>query len=260
MNRFKTLSIFAFPIFAICLCVSFAQPAFGQSIDDLIKTGKLLVDDNFDRAKIGKKWTTNDGRAMRTSKIPESKFESQSQIKNNVLEIRRTQGSDHATSTKTNAEFKDAIFKFKFRLTDKNKFSLNFNDPKLKTVHAGHISKIEFGPQHILIQDQKLGTMKNEHRKVRLEGDSAAKKELNKKLAGFQKRVKTDIAAGQWHTAIVLVRGETYKIHVDNQLAAEFSSAGLGHATKQNMALAVPVSVDVDDLKIWSLPPEKNDK
>lgn len=231
------------------------QLCSAQQIDELVKTGKLIVDDNFDRQELGKKWSSNDARAQRTSKIPDSEFKPQSNIVTNVLEIRRTKGSDHGTSTKINAQFKDAVFKLKFRLTEKNKFSLNFNDPNLKTVHAGHISKIEISPSSVFIQDQKLGTMKKEHRDIRRGDDAAAKKELTRKMEKFQKRVQTKVAtAGQWHQLTVLVQGQTYKVHIDNQPVMEFTSPGLGHATKENMAFAVPKSVDIDDLKIWSLP------
>ena len=231
-----------------------------QQVDELVKTGKLIVDDNFDREQLGNNWKSNDARAQRTSKVPKSEFKPQSSIANNALEIRRTKGSDHAATAKINAQFKDVVFKFKFRLTDKNKFSLNFNDPNLKTVHAGHICKVEIGPNHVLIQDQKLGSMKKEHRDIRRGEDAAAKKKLNKKLAAFQKRVQTNVTAGQWHHLTVIVQGQTYKVHIDNQPVAEFASPGLGHATKENMAFSVPVSVDIDDLKIWSLPETKKPK
>ena len=256
MHQFINSIPFRIVGFSLSLLIVIVSPQFSdaQQVDELIKTGQSLVDDNFDREELGKKWKSNDARALRTSKIPEAEFKPQSIIKNNVLEIRRTKGSDHGTSTKTNAQFKDAVFTFKFRLTGKNKFSLNFNDPNLKSVHAGHISKVEIGPKHVLIQDQKLGVMNLENRKVRLEGDAAAKKELSKKLAAFQKRIATDVAAEKWHELTLVVQGNTYNVHIDKQPVGHFTSPGLGHATKENMAFAVPVAVDIDDLKIWSLP------
>lgn len=255
MQQLSVLKRLSFLLtFSLLIVGVLSQNSEAQSIEELVKSGQSLVNDNFDREELGKKWKGNDARALRTSKIPKAEFKPQSLIKNNVLEIRRTKGSDHGTSTKTNVQFKDAVFQLKFRLTRKNKFSLNFNDPNLKTVHAGHISKVEIGAKHVLVQDQKLGTMNLENRKVRLEGDAEAKKALTKKLAVYQKRTPTEVAAGKWHQLTVVVQGNTYKVHIDKQLVTEFTSPGLGHPTKENMAFAVPVAVDIDDLKIWSLP------
>lgn len=209
---------------------------------------KPIVHDDFNREEVGKAWNTNDGRAQRTSGIAEEKFVSQSQIKDNVLQIRRTKGSDHGASVKTAAEFTDAVITLRFRLEGENKFSVNMNDPELKTVHAGHICKVEVGPEGVTIQDQKTGSMNLKIRDQRL-----AKKltpETKKLLATKQKTFPAKTAAGDWHDLAIEVKGETISVAIDKNTIGEFTSEGLGHSPKRNIALAVNVAVDIDDVVV----------
>lgn len=217
------------------------------------KHGKPLIQDNFDRDTLGDPWTVNDARALRTSKVSPTKFASQAQIRENRLEIRRTQGSDHAASVKTNVRFKNAIFQLKFRLNGKNKFSLNLNDPNLKTVHAGHICKVEVGPSRLVIQDQKTGTMDLENRKVRLEGSEEQKKTLAARLKTAQKSFPCTVPTDTWHRLKVILNGSEILVHINDEHIGAFRSPGIGHSTKENMAFSVPGSLDVDDLQIWSI-------
>lgn len=215
-------------------------------------TVKPIVHDDFNRAEVGKNWSTNDGRAQRTSGVPKEKFVSQSQIENGVLQIRRTKGSDHGASVKTPAEFTNGEIKLRFRLTGENKFSVNMNDPELKTVHAGHICKVEIAPNSVMVQDQKTGTMNLKIREQRLENKLTA--ETKKMLATKQKKFPAKVAAGDWHNLFIRVQGETISVTIDEVSIGEFSSDGLAHSPKRNIAFAVNVAVDVDDVTVVKKP------
>ena len=217
--------------------------------------GQLLIDDHFDRLAVGKQWSTNDARALRTSGIEKSRFQSQAKIHDGTLQIRRTEGSDHGASVKTSAEFTDAVIQLRFRLTGEDTFGVNTNDPECKTVHAGHICRVEIGPKHVMIQDQKTGNMDNQYRKLRDEG--ASKEELEKRIAGKSIRRATQIAADQWHDLRIVLRGDAIEVAVDGTMVGEFNSEGIAHSPKRNIAFAVPRAVDIDNLKLWSLPTKR---
>jgi len=49
--------------------------------------------------------------------------------------------------------------------------------------------------------------------------------------------------------------GSKINVQINNQAVTELASAGLGYLTKETVALSIPASLDIDDLKIWSLRP-----
>ncbi len=240
-------------LLSIVAVMSFNQSTLGQDISALKAAGTLIVNDDFEREQVGKNWAANDERAQRTSNTPKSEFKSQLQISDHALRIVRTQGSDHAATSRTDAKFKDAIFELKFRLNGKDKFNLNTSDPNCKTVHAGHIWSVQITPNFVLIQDQKTGTMDLKIRELRTSGQD--KQRLAKLLDGKSRKVNTMIEPGKWHDLQVLQLGESIIVNIDQQEIAKFSSPGIGHLTKERVALSVPGTLEVDDIKVWRIQP-----
>lgn len=236
------------------LCVALLPTANAQTTkaaDDRV----VIVKEDFDRSGLegGKhRWKTNDGRALRTSKVAKADFQPQVKVVDNTLQIIRTEGSDHAATAKTDASFKNALVSFRFQLQKGHKFRFNMNDPKLKTVHAGHICSVEFANQHVLIQDQKDGNMDLKFRKQR-EEEKWSKEEQAKRLKGTLKKTKVKIKPDQWHDVELKLVGDRIDIKIDGKPVASFASSGFAHPTKENIALSVPKSLQLDDLKIWSL-------
>lgn len=244
---------FAFVLGPFCLCLIFLTAVEAQAVQTEGQTS--IVDESFNRdsLKVGKyQWKTNDGRALRTSKVPKADFQPQVGIVKNALRVIRTEGSDHAATAKIDAEFKDVLVKFRFQLEKGHKFRFNMNDPNLKTVHAGHICSVEFATQHVLIQDQRDGNMALTFRKQR-EEEKWSKAEQAKRLKGTLKKTKLKIAPNQWHDAELKLVGDQIAIKIDGKPVASFASSGFAHPTKKNVALSVPKSLRLDDLKLWSL-------
>ncbi len=240
----------AIGLLVLLLCVVDASHAAAEAAKGG-EDSKLVVDDNFDRSDLGATWSTNDARALRTSGVSQSQFQSQAQIHDGTLQIRRTQGSDHGASVKTPVEFTDAVIELRFHLTGKNTFGVNLNDPECKTVHAGHLCRVEIGPKHVLIQDQKTGNMDNDYRKLRDSGAPPA--QLAKRIEGKSKRHVTETVPDQWHDLRITLRGDAIQVAIDASEVGEFRSDGIAHPTKRNLAFAVNRAVDIDDLKIRSL-------
>jgi hypothetical protein len=85
MNTNKRLGLCLLSLKAIAILL-IAQPTVAQDVAALKSSGKLIVEDDFDRDQVGTAWVSNDGRALRTSKTPKSDFEPQLKIKNNALQ------------------------------------------------------------------------------------------------------------------------------------------------------------------------------
>ncbi|MEL7498061.1 MAG: hypothetical protein AAFN77_10650 [Planctomycetota bacterium] len=246
---------FSFPL---AVALLFATTLGGSNVtmaqESTAESSELIVADNFDRAKLNEgsiRWKTNDGRALRTSKVAKNEFEPQAKIVDNTLNIVRTKGSDHAATCKTDAAFRNALITFRFQIGSGEKFSFNMNDPNLKTVHAGHICKVEFGAKHVLIQDQKEGVMDLEFRKLR--DAKAPKEELDQRLEGKSERTKVTIQPDKWHDAEIKLVNDRIDVTVDGKAIASHASAGIGHPTKQNFAFSVPKTLMVDQLEIRDL-------
>ncbi|MDA7861912.1 hypothetical protein N9B22_02465, partial [bacterium] len=124
-----------------------------------------------------------------------------------------------------------------------------------KTVHAGHLCRVEVSTKAVVIQDQKTGTMANEYRKLKESGTSKA--ELAKRIQGKSKTTKRATKASQWHELKILLEGEKIVVQIDNEFVSQFSSSGIGHPTKENIALSVPRMVDIKNLAVYRIAPKQ---
>ena len=239
--------------FAVITIISAANtPA--QTIESAISRADLILSHNFDQPLNAQDWWTNDSRAQKSAKIAKNKMVPQANVKDGVLQIRRTAGSDHAAVARTKVQFQNAVITCKFLLADNQKFSVNINDPNCKTVHAGHLCRVEVSTTSVVIQDQKTGTMANEYRKMKENG--ASKAELAKRVKGKSKMTKRTTKASQWHELKILLEGEKIVVQIDNEFVSQFSSSGIGHPTKENIAFSVPRMVDIKNLAVYQIAPQ----
>lgn len=227
------------------------EPARSQIIEKAISRADLVLSNNFAQPLNAQDWWTNDSRAQKSAKIAKNKMVPQANVKDGVLQIRRTAGSDHAAVARTKVQFQNAVITCKFLLADNQKFSVNINDPNCKTVHAGHLCRVEVSTTSVVIQDQKTGTMANEHRKLKENG--ASKAELAKRVKGKSKMTKRTTQASQWHELKILLEGEKIVVQIDNEFVSQFSSSGIGHPTKENIAFSVPRMVDIKNLAVYRI-------
>lgn len=252
-RRFSRHCLISFSVIALFTIISI-EPTQAQRFENAIANADLILFSNFDQPLDTQDWWSNDNRAQKSAKIAKNKMVPQSIVKDGVLQIRRTEGSDHAAVARTKVQFQNAVITCQFRLAEKQKFGLNINDPNCKTVHAGHLCRVEVSTTFVVIQDQKTGTMENEYRKLKESG--ASKAELAKRIKGKSKMTKRTTKASQWHELKILLEGEKIVVKIDNEFVSQFSSSGIGHPTKENIAFSVPRMVDIKNLAVYQIAPQ----
>ncbi|MDA0591355.1 MAG: hypothetical protein O2820_24825 [Planctomycetota bacterium] len=143
------------------------------------------------------------------------------------------------------------IDRVRFRMHDAKGIGFNFNDPKCKSSHAGHICHVGVKPQAVDFRDGKTGVFENSIREKKLAG--ASKAEIQKLTKGTLASHKVQLETGKWYEMTIVIRGDELSAWIDGKPAGKLKSAGIDHEVKQNLAFAVSGRADVDDLRIWSL-------
>ena len=117
---------------------------------------ELVFSDDFDRVEeddakeeVGNGWTTNSERRAKGVK--------QADLKDGVLVIKMADEADHGVSVKHDAPFDNGVVRVRFRLKDSKGIGFNFNDPKCKVSHAGHICALQVTPRKVTFRDGKTG-------------------------------------------------------------------------------------------------------
>jgi hypothetical protein len=240
-------------VFVCVVVTALFAPAFllANEIDDLIANhGKLIFEDDFNRTEsddakeeLGKGWVTNSKTRAAGVK--------QADLSGGALVITMAKQADHGVSVRHNAPFDDGIVRVRFRMTDSKGIGFNFNDPKCKVSHAGHICHVGIKPSVVDFRDGKTGIFDKEIRAKRLAG--ASKEEVRKLTKGKFSYHKVKHEIGKWYELTIVIRGDKMSAWIDGKAVGQLKSAGIDHDVKQNIALAVSGKAEVDDLRIWSL-------
>ena len=225
--------------------------AASDSVDSLIAAkGKLLFEDKFERAEkddskeqLGGKWTTNSKRRAKGAK--------QGDLKDGYLAMTIGPEADHAISIKHDAPFDDGVVRVRFRMHDKKGIGFNFNDPKCKVSHAGHICHVGVKPGKVDFRDGKTGVFDKKIRERRLAG--APKQEIAKLTKGKFAYRDSDSKIAVWHEMTIVIQADLMTAYMDEKKVGQLRSEGIDHKVKQNLAFSVPGRADVDDLRVWSL-------
>jgi hypothetical protein len=223
------------------------------AVDDathIRENGTVLFSDDFnrhestpDKEEIGNGWTTNSASRAKGTK--------QAALEDGALHVTKAAVADHGVAIFHDAAFQDGAVRLRFKLEAGDDLGVNFVDRQLTTVHAGHLFSVRVTLKNLAFVDAKTGGMDNTIRERRLAGDKSP--ELLELLKSKTKAFPLDLAAGEWHTLLVVVEGEVLRATVDDKLVGEFKSAGFGHPTKRVLALGVNQSAWVDDVKVWNL-------
>ena len=119
--------------------------AFAEIGKRVKSEGKLILEDDFDRdeeddskEQPGNDWSTNSRWRAAGAK--------QADLQDGVLVITMAQHADHAVVVKHDAPFDDGVVQVRFRMQDGKGIGFNFNDPKCKVSHAGHICHVGVKP------------------------------------------------------------------------------------------------------------------
>lgn len=211
----------------------------------------LIFEDDFERTEsddtkeeIGKGWSSNSKKRAQGNK--------QVDLKDGAMHITFHPVADHAVSVVHPAEFTDGKVTLRFKLpTTSDSLGLNFADLKFKEVHAGHLCMTKISTTNVQISDLKTGNMDLAMRKARQE--KTVTPEQIKLLKTKTKKFPHKLDAGQWYFLVVVIRGDTMTVAIDDRTIGSFSSEGIAHPTKRTLRIAVPKQAIIDDLKIYSI-------
>jgi hypothetical protein len=220
-------------------------------VAELIKgKGKLVFEDDFNREEsddskedLGKGWVTNSKKRAAGTK--------QADLKGESILITMAKHADHGVSVRHDAPYDDGVIQARFKMHDDKGISFNFNDPKCKASHAGHICAVGVKPGKVMLRDGKTGIFDNKIREKKLSG--ASKKEINALTKDKFAYGKVKLETGKWYDITILIRGDVMSAWIDGKKVGELKSPGLDHEVKQNIAFAVSGTAEVDQLRIWSL-------
>lgn len=235
----------------IALVMTSLSLTLAEDVDKLIESrGELIFEDNFDRSEadnskeqLGNGWVTNSKKRAAGTK--------QADLKDGTLAITMAKVADHGVSVRHDAPFDDGVVKVRFRMHDRKGIGFNFNDPKCKSSHAGHICHVGVKPGTVDFRDGKTGIFENSIRAKRLAG--ASKEEIQKLTKGKFAYRKASVEIGKWHEITIVIQGDEMTAFIDDKQVGKLKSEGIDHRVKQNIAFAVSGVADVDDLRIWSL-------
>jgi hypothetical protein len=222
-----------------------------ERVDGLLSThGKLIFQDDFNRKEsddakeqLGKNWVTNSKKRAKGVK--------QTDLTGTSVMITMAKVADHGVSMRHDAPFDDGVVQVRFRMFDAKGIGFNFNDPKCKVSHAGHICHFGVKPKAVTFRDGKTGIFDLKIRAKKLAG--ASKAEMTKLLKGTLTRKKVNLELEKWHVMTLLIQGDIMTTWLNGTLMGSMKSPGIDHAVKQNLAFAVSGRAEVDDVKIWSL-------
>lgn len=225
-------------------------PVYGADPSVSSSTGKLILEDHFDREEsepasedVGNGWSTNSRSRAKGVK--------QVDLDGGAMRITRAEVADHGVSVVHDMPFQDGVIQLRFKLGAKDDLGINIADMEEKSVHAGHLCMAKVQLHQVEMVDLKTGRMRLESRERRLAGEETAaeKKKLNQK----SKFVKVDLSEDQWHDLEVKIVGDVMAVKINGKEVGEFQSEGFAHPTKRKLRLAVNKSAWVDDVKIWQL-------
>ena len=214
----------------------------------------LIFSDNFDR-KDGSKTADAIGNGWGTNSAWRADGEKQIFLKNGVMSIRRLKNANHAVSVKHDFPLGDCSVSLKFKIDEGDQLGVNFNDPNLKTSHAGHVCSIRVSTSKLSIADQMNGSMNLLLRERRLAGEKS--EELKEAIAKTEKSSDIHLKPNSWHELNFDISEDLTIIYLNGKLLLKFRSPGFAHPTKANIALSVPKNVVVDDFKVWDKPGRK---
>lgn len=151
------------------------------------KPGKVVVEDGFDAASLGKTWVVNKGDW---------------QVKDGAVVGRMKKSDNHAAVMLLSAPNRNSIIRFSFKFDDSKGFNLSYNSAK------GHLFRILVTPEGLTVNKDK---------------DKKDAKSKNEVMATAKGR----IAAAEWHTMQVEVQGTKASVQTDFGLQAEVSNSAL---------------------------------
>ncbi|TPN83928.1 family 16 glycoside hydrolase [Aquimarina algicola] len=236
------------------LIVHLSVNAQDIAVDKLLKEkGTLVFYDDFNRTEalpnkedLGNDWVTN------TKRISEDII--QCDLIDNTVVISMSDKAKHGVSMRHEAPFKNGVIQSKFRIFDKKGLGFNIIDRNYEGSSFGHICQVKITPSGIHFRDGKMGQFNWEAMRLKKSKDPKDKAKMKTLLKGTKHVTKYETSINEWHNISILYLDETIKVFIDDRFAAEYTSKGFAHPTKQTFAFSVwGKKAQVDDLKVWSI-------
>ncbi|TWU04096.1 family 16 glycoside hydrolase [Neorhodopirellula pilleata] len=217
------------------------------AVAEEVTRSDVLVQDSFERDEpiagqehIGNGWGTN----SRTR----AKGNQQVDLIDGVMHITRHPDADHGVSVTHETSFQDATIELRFKIGPQDDLGINIADMNEKSVHAGHICMAKITTQAVELIDMKTGRMRLDIRQAnQAKSLTAEQKAL---IASTSKKFKHKLDPSQWHDLQVTIEGDSMHVRIDGDEIGSFQSAGIGHATKSRLRLAVNRFAMIDDVLV----------
>lgn len=203
--------------FAICVLLVSSSVCVADKNTDIsptiAKPGKVVLNDSFDNAKLGKAWAGVKGEWK---------------VKDGAIVAKELKSDEHAAVLICKLKNRDSIVRFSFKLDDSTKgFNFSLNHAK------GHLFRVIVGPTGLVVRTDKD------------KKDASIKSEL---IA----QAKAKFEQGKWYTLQVEMVGDRVVAITDNGLKVSGQHPRLATAKPNYRFVMRGETLLIDDLKIWA--------
>ena len=226
-------------ILLLCFVALSAQAADLPPL--LGKPGKLLFEDDFNRAEVKPKWRPGLGFWA---------------IQDGVLSVEENPADKHGAYAYAMPAFgyKDFVAEYSFKLNGSTNCDLKIEDSNWKDSHAGHIVRISITPKAVTLGDSKNGTMENGFY-AKYNAKTATpeeKKALMATIKDTYASFKIELDLTQWHKARAELVGDEVILIIDGKVVGYLKAAGVAHPTKNLLGFTIGgKSTLIDNVKVW---------
>ena len=183
----------------------------GVPATKMLVPGKALLSDDL-AAPLGKEW-----------KVAKGKWD----VSGGAVRVAELPADMHGAVARRNVELKSAVVAFDFKLDGAKQTTLSVNGPK------GHVYRVLVRPTGITVQKDDQDGKKGDDKAVPLA------------------TVTTPVAAGEWHTLVVELRGADLLATLDGKHTA-FGSHPAIDAARTNLGLTVAgEAASFRKLRVW---------
>lgn len=181
----------------------------------LAKPGKVLVEDSFAAAELGKTWTVAKGDWV---------------VRDGAVVGKEKQEDNHPAVFILTQPNRNSIIRLSFKLEDAKTFALSYNHAK------GHLFRVSVTHDGLAIYKDK------------------DKKDPNSKGLVLSK-ADAKFEANQWYTMQVEVKGDKVAVQTDNGVKVEASNPELDVDKTGYRFVTPGVALWLDDIKVWEVAP-----
>lgn len=237
--RIPFITLVSLSLFTLCSTCIQAELIFTDTFE--------RTDGSSEKDSASNGWSTNsEGRAQGDKQV----F-----LRDGTLVVEISPKANHAVSVKHDFALRDCSVAMKFKIGEGDRLGVNFNDPTLKTSHAGHVCSVRVTTKELSVADQMNGAMNLALKEQKEAGKNL--ETIKEAIAGTEAKTGIKLAPDQWHELNFDIKGDVVRVYVDSKFILEHQSPGFGHPTKANIALSIPKNVVVDDFQVWNKPGRK---